>query len=80
MKLILNLSFMLFFGVYMSCSENAIDKKYKIDPVLGFSTGPGINERIPEFSLPDQNGKIKNLKEIIGENGAILNFYRSASW
>ena len=80
MKLILNLSLILFLGIYMSCSKDTINTNYKIDPVLGFSTGPGINQKIHEFNLPDQNGNIKSLKEITGENGAILNFYRSVSW
>ena len=80
MRSILILSPILFLVIFMSCSNNTKDRKYKIDPVLGFSTGPGVKEKIPEFSLPDQHGNIKSLNEIIGKNGAILNFYRSASW
>jgi hypothetical protein len=80
MKLIINLSIILCLVNLVSCSNDTKERKYKIDPVLGFLTGPGIKEKIPEFSLPDQHGKIKNLNEIIGKNGAILNFYRSASW
>ncbi len=80
MKLILVVSLCLLVGIVMSCSQNSGKKEYSIDPDLGFSTGPNINDKVPEFSLPDQNNNIKNLNELVGENGAILNFYRSASW
>jgi len=35
---------------------------------------------IPQFRLPDQNGKLMSLKDIAGPNGAMLVFYRSADW
>ena len=53
---------------------------FEVEPELGFSTGPSIGEKVPEFELPDQHGEMKNINDLIGENGAILNFYRSASW
>jgi hypothetical protein len=43
-------------------------------------TGPEVNARIPEFSLPDQNGTVQTLKSITGPKGAMLVFYRSADW
>lgn len=64
----------------ISGSHGDRKNKYPIDPNLGFSTGPNIDERVPEFSLPDQNGNTKRLTDMIGENGALLMFYRSASW
>lgn len=45
-----------------------------------FSTGPIIGETVPDFSLPDQSGQMRNLRELLGPKGALLNFYRSASW
>ena len=42
--------------------------------------GPQVGERIPDFSLTDQNGKPWNLQSIIGPKGAMLVFYRSADW
>jgi len=60
------------------CSKPAGD--YPVDAALGFSTGPQIGDKIPDFSLPDQYGKMRNIKELVGKNGALLNFYRSASW
>ena len=53
---------------------------YPVDPELGFATGPAIGETVPEFSLPDQDGTVRSLRRLLGEKGAILNFYRSADW
>ena len=44
------------------------------------SLGPQIGERVPGFSLPDQNGRIQTLQSIMGPNGAMLLFHRSADW
>ena len=44
------------------------------------SLGPQIGERVPDFSLPDQNGQIHDLESIMGPNGAMLMFMRSADW
>jgi hypothetical protein len=42
--------------------------------------GPQVGERVPDFSLRDQNGKPRNLQSIMGSKGAMLVFYRSADW
>jgi hypothetical protein len=42
--------------------------------------GPQVGERVPEFSLPDQNGKPQTLQSIMGPKGAMLVFIRSADW
>ena len=44
------------------------------------SLGPQVGERIPEFSLPDQNGTVQTLESIMGEEGAMIVFHRSADW
>lgn len=44
------------------------------------SLGPQIGERVPDFSLPDQNGQIHGLDSIMGPNGVMLVFFRSADW
>ena len=46
----------------------------------GTSLGPQVGEQVPGFSLPDQNGQIRTLESILGPNGAMLLFYRSADW
>ena len=49
-------------------------------PIDLASLGPQVGERVPGFSLPDQNGQIRTLESILGPNGAMLLFYRSADW
>jgi hypothetical protein len=42
--------------------------------------GPQVGSRIPDFSLRDQNGRTRTLESILGRNGAMLVFFRSADW
>jgi len=37
-------------------------------------------QKIPPFSLSDQQGTTRNLASIAGPKGAMLVFYRSADW
>ncbi len=49
-------------------------------PIDVASLGPQIGEQVPAFSLPDQNGRVRTLESILGRNGAMLLFHRSADW
>ena len=49
-------------------------------PIDVSKLGPQVGERVPDFSLKDQNGKIWTLQSIMGPKGAMLVFYRSADW
>jgi hypothetical protein len=42
--------------------------------------GPRVGERVHDFRLPDQNGTLRDLKSVLGPNGAMLVFFRSAEW
>jgi hypothetical protein len=42
--------------------------------------GPQVGEKVPDFSLKDQDGKIRTLESIMGPKGAMLVFVRSADW
>jgi len=42
--------------------------------------GPQVGERIPDFSLKDQSGKVWTRQSILGSKGAMLVFFRSADW
>lgn len=42
--------------------------------------GPQVGERVPDFSLMDQNGNTQTLQSIMGPAGAMLVFIRSADW
>jgi peroxiredoxin len=46
----------------------------------GSKAGPKIGETAPDFSLTDQTGAARTLKSVLGPNGAILVFFRSADW
>ena len=46
----------------------------------GYRTGPQIGERVPEFALPDQHGKVRALQDLAGPDGLLLVFSRSADW
>jgi hypothetical protein len=43
-------------------------------------TGPAIGTKVPDFTLPDQNGKQWPLHDLMAPNGMLLVFTRSADW
>jgi hypothetical protein len=45
-----------------------------------YTTGPEPGEPLPEFSLPDQHGLARSLKNLSGASGLLLVFHRSADW
>ncbi len=42
--------------------------------------GPQVGDIVPAFNLPDQTGQMQTLESIMGPNGAMLVFSRSADW
>jgi hypothetical protein len=42
--------------------------------------GPKVGEALPDFSLPDQHGQMRSMKSLLGPNGAVIVFFRSANW
>jgi len=46
----------------------------------GMVSGPEIGESIPDFSAYDQNGNLVGLSDVMGPNGAMVVFHRSADW
>jgi hypothetical protein len=42
--------------------------------------GPQVGERVPDFSLTDQDGRVRTLQSLMGERGLMLVFLRSADW
>jgi hypothetical protein len=49
-------------------------------PIEVAALGPQVGEQVPDFSLPDQNGQVHDVESILGPNGALLLFHRSADW
>ena len=43
-------------------------------------TGPEIGQKVPDFTLTDQHGQNRSLNELMGPNGLLLVFSRSADW
>jgi len=43
-------------------------------------TGPEIGAKVPDFTLPDQSGRSRSLHDLMGPNGLLLVFSRSADW
>jgi len=58
-------------------AQSATPARTKIDVS---KLGPRVGERVPDFSLKDQNGKTQTLQSIMGPKGAMLVFIRSADW
>jgi peroxiredoxin len=42
--------------------------------------GPQVGQRVPDFSLQDQDGRTRTLQSIMGSRGAMIVFVRSADW
>ena len=42
--------------------------------------GPQPGTRVPDFTLPDHRGRPRTLASLMGPNGLMLVFYRSADW
>jgi hypothetical protein len=42
--------------------------------------GPPVGSRMPNFNLPDQDGKAHTLKSLLGPQGAVILVFRSADW
>ena len=61
----------------MALDDGSMESRTPIDVA---SLGPQVGERVPAFSLPDQNGRVRTLESILGPKGALLLFHRSADW
>ena len=46
----------------------------------GMVSGPEIGERIPDFEALDQHGNLVSLSDVMGPDGAMVVFVRSADW
>ena len=75
--LTLSSSITLLAGLLIQAPSIAQTPRQKIDVS---KLGPQVGERVPDFSLPDQNGKTQTLQSIMGPKGAMLVFIRSADW
>ena len=44
------------------------------------TVGPKVGDALLEFSLRDQTGQLRSLRSLLGPNGAVIVFFRSADW
>ena len=49
-------------------------------PIVVAELGPQVGETVPDFELVDQFGASHDLESVMGPNGAMLLFHRSADW
>jgi hypothetical protein len=42
--------------------------------------GPAVGSRGPDFTAVDQDGRSRSLHSLMGPNGLMLVFFRSADW
>lgn len=66
-------------GMFFQTSSSVAQPK-PFEKIDVSKLGPQVGERVPDFSLPDQNGKTWTLQSIMGPKGAMLVFVRSADW
>ena len=79
MKMFKLLSMALFLGGALAAQSSTGTQTAR--PKIDVSKlGPQVGERVPDFSLNDQNGKTWTLQSIMGPKGAMLVFVRSADW
>jgi hypothetical protein len=75
----------LVLGVCLLALGQPVDSTARPQPV-GVQTidvegvGPKAGDALPEFSLHAQDGKVHSLKSLLGANGAVIVFFRSADW
>ena len=50
------------------------------EPIVVANLGPQVGEQVPDFQLSDQLYEIHNLESVMGLNGAMPLFHRSADW
>jgi hypothetical protein len=43
-------------------------------------TGPGVGERLPDITLPDQSGQLINIEAARDGGRALVVFHRSLRW
>ena len=50
------------------------------EPIIVANLGPQVGEQVPDFQLSAQFAEIHDLESVMGPNGAMLLFHRSADW
>ncbi len=64
-------------AIVLACTSSTV---WAQAPVDIDTLGPQPGTVVPEFTATDQNGQTHTLKSLLGANGAMLVFSRSADW
>ena len=72
--------FLLTLAAMAGVSFSAMLLAAEREQVVVSNLGPQIGEQVPDFELSDQFGALQNLESIMGPNGAMILFHRSADW
>ena len=62
------------------CTASGLAQTLEPSKIEVSELGPQVGEIVPDFSLTDQNGVVWTRDSIMGPNGAMLVFIRSAGW
>ncbi len=62
---------------WTACAPASPPERTRVDVA---ALGPQVGEQVPDFSLPDRNGEVWTRESIMGPQGAMLVFVRSANW
>ena len=77
---ILSKRFLLTLAVMAGFSFSSMLLAAEREQVVVSNLGPQIGEQVPDFELSDQFGELQDLESIMGPNGAMILFHRSADW
>ena len=77
---ILSKRFLLTLAVMAGFFSSSMLLAAEREQVVVSNLGPQIGEHVPDFELSDQFGELQNLESIMGPNGAMILFHRSADW
>lgn len=72
------MSRLLSLGIAFGCGVLLAAQSPSLPEVDRF--GPQVGETVPDFALADQAGRTRDLASVLGPNGAMLVFARSAVW
>jgi hypothetical protein len=61
-------------------TSDAPSKQFVAAQSDDIKTGPNVGEIVPAFTLPDQYGKPHSLHDLMGREGLLLVFIRTADW
>jgi hypothetical protein len=77
MRAMRQLALLTTLALFLTVSLTAQGTRAKIDVS---KLGPQVGDRVPDFKLTDQTGRVQTLQSIMGRRGAMLVFVRSADW